>query len=363
MGRIVTYTGMLLRAYTRDYPALFFSLFFPLLFMLLFGFLNLGGFGHVNVGIVDQARTPESALFVETLRKVETLRISGGSLAEERTSLERSNRDLVIVIPADFRLARVQPGSPAPTLTVLTNVARPQQVGVGRAILTQLVNQTTFAVTETVPVVTVKTEVVNSQKLGYVDFLTPGILGMTIMQGGIAGVAFSLVADRQRGVLRRMFATPLTPRMFLATQVIFRLVITVLQVLVLLGVALFVFQVNLVGGLGTVMLLAILGAILFLCMGFALSGVCSTENQVAPLVQILTLPQLFLSGVFFGRDAMPALLQPVSALLPLTFLNDALRQVSTTGASLWDVRAEMLGLGVWIVISFALAGRFFKLDR
>ena len=363
MRRIAAYIGMLLRAYTRDYTALFFSLFFPLIFMLLFGFLNLGGLGHVNVGIVDQARTPESALFIESLKKVETLRITGGSLADERTSLEKSDRDMVIVIPADFRIARVQPGALAPTLTVLTNVARPQQVGVGRAILTQLVNQTTFAVTQTAPVVTIATEEVNSRKLGYIDFLTPGILGMTIMQGGIAGVAFSLVVERQRGVLRRMFATPLTPRLFLATQVIYRLVITVLQVLVLLGVALLVFHVNLVGGLGTVMVLSILGAILFLCMGFALSGVCRTENQVAPLMQIVTLPQLFLSGVFFSREAMPALLQPVSAVLPLTFLNDALRQVSTTGASLWDVRGEMLGLGVWIVISFALAARFFKLDR
>lgn len=362
MGQVLRYTAMLLRAYTRDSTALFFSLFFPLIFMLLFGFLNLGAFGQVSVGVVDEARNEESARFIASLRNVETLKVTTGSLADERARLEKSDRDMVVVIPADFRIARVQPGGSVPTLTVQTNVARAQQAAVGQAILTQIIDQTTFAVVQATPVLNVRTEAVNALNLTYVDFLTPGILGLTIMQGGIAGVAFALVVERQRGVLRRIFATPLAPRTFLAAQVLQRLILTVLQVLVLLGVAVLVFHVHLVGGIGSVLAVSVIGAILFLCIGFALTGICATENQVAPLMQIVTLPQMFLSGVFFGREAIPELLRPVSAVLPLTFLNDALREVATSGASLWDVRGQLLGLGIWIVVGFVLAARFFKLE-
>jgi ABC-2 type transport system permease protein len=102
--------------------------------------------------------------------------------------------------------------------------------------------------------------------------------------------------------------------------------------------------------------------VVFLCLGFAVTGLLTTENQAAVATQIVTLPQLFLSGVFFSRDAVPAFLKPVADYLPLTFLNDALRAIATTGASLGDVSAQILGLAVWAVISFILAYRLFRLE-
>jgi ABC-2 type transport system permease protein len=79
-------------------------------------------------------------------------------------------------------------------------------------------------------------------------------------------------------------------------------------------------------------------------------------------LQLVTLPQMFLSGVFFSRDAVPAFLKPVSDVLPLTFLNDALRQVATAGAGIADVSGDLIGIVVWSLITFFIAFRFFKLD-
>ena len=87
-----------------------------------------------------------------------------------------------------------------------------------------------------------------------------------------------------------------------------------------------------------------------------------TENQVAPLSQILTLPQLFLSGVFFARDAVPALVRPIADYLPLTFLNDALRAVATTGAGPGDLGKQITGLLIWSIVSFVVAVRVFRFE-
>jgi len=108
---------------------------------------------------------------------------------------------------------------------------------------------------------------------------------------------------------------------------------------------------------------SLLGAVLFLTIGFALAGWAETENQVPAIAQLITLPQFFFSGVFFSKEAAPELIRPATNLLPLTFLNDALREISVQGATLWDVRMQLIGLLVWTAIGFVLAVRFFRFDR
>jgi ABC-2 type transport system permease protein len=99
---------------------------------------------------------------------------------------------------------------------------------------------------------------------------------------------------------------------------------------------------------------------MFLTFGFALAGWATSDNQVAPIANLITLPQLFLSGVFFSRDAAPAVIRPLTDLLPLTFLNDALREVSTEGATLVDVSGDVLGMIAWTIVGFFVALRLFR---
>ena len=363
MRQVLGYTLLLLRAYARDRTALFFGFLFPLLFMVLFGVLNFGGSVSVDLAVVDEAKNEQSASFISTLKQIDTLKITTtGDRDAEIAKLTANDRDLVLVIPSDFRVAPARPGTSVPTLTLYENSAEPEAGAIGRAILSSVVNEMSFAVTQTAPIVSIKREEVTGRNLKYVDFLTPGILGMTIMQLGISSVAFAFVAERSRGVIRRIMATPIRRRNYIAAHVLQRLILAVVQVLILLGVAVLAFKVTVVGGIVPLLLVAILGAVVFLNLGFAVTGLLTTENQAAVATQIVTLPQLFLSGVFFSRDAVPAFLRPIADYLPLTFLNDALRAIATTGASLADVGGQILGLVVWAVVSFFLAYRLFRLD-
>ncbi len=362
MRQILAYAAMLLRAYARDVPALFFSLIVPLLIMVIFGLLNLGAFGHVNLAVVDEARNADSARFVETLSAVPTLRVERADRDEAIRRVARSEIDMAVVVPSDFRVAPAARGARVPTVTVYENVERPQQVSVGKAILAQIVDGISFAVAGTGPIVELREEPVSAHRLRYVDFLVPGILGMNVMQLAVFSVAFGLVADRKNGVLRRIMATPMPPHRFLAAHVLMRLVLAVLQVLVLVGVARLAFGVQFVGSLVDVLALTTLGAVLFLTVGFAVAGWARTENQVPPVANLITLPQFFLSGVFFPRDAVPEAIRGVTGLLPLTFLNDAVREVSTQGATLWDVRGDVAGLVVWSIVGFLLAARLFRFE-
>src|SRR6185436_4752462 len=111
-------------------------------------------------------------------------------------------------------------------------------------------------------------------------------------------------------------------------------------------------------GLSTVvnmLVLSALGLIVFMGFGFVVSGIAKNESAVPPLANIITLPQFLLSGTFFSITAFPSWLQPICKVLPLTYLNDAMRMVSFEGASLFDVSHQLLIVGIWGVIVYALA--------
>jgi ABC-2 type transport system permease protein len=356
-------TGYLLRAYGRDRIALFFSLVVPLMLMVIFGYLNLGEFGRVSVAIDDQARNDASRQLVGILRGIETLNVGERSTAEALERLRRTELDMLVVIPREFVIAPARPGQAVPQLVVYGDDARPQQVTVGRQIIAQVIDRLSFAVTQTAPVVGIREETVQGVRLRYVDFLVPGILGLNVMQLAVFSVAFALVADKQRGVLRRIMATPVRTASLLAAHVLTRLVVAAGQLAVLLIVALVLFSVTIVGGLGPLVVVALLGTVLFLTVGFALAGWARTQDQVPAIAQLITLPQFFFSGVFFSKNAAPEAIRPVTDLLPLTFLNDALREISVQGATLWDVRTQILGLLVWTVVGFLLAVRLFRFEK
>ena len=102
------------------------------------------------------------------------------------------------------------------------------------------------------------------------------------------------------------------------------------------------------------------GLIVFLGMGLIIAGNFNNENSMGPVINLITLPQFLLSGTFFSTSNFPDWLQPIANNLPLSYLNVALRQVASDGASLWDVRGQILGLLIWGVISYVIAIVTFK---
>ena len=89
--------------------------------------------------------------------------------------------------------------------------------------------------------------------------------------------------------------------------------------------------------------IVVLGTIMLFGIGLALGGWAKNENQAAPLAQLVTLPMMFLSGVFFPTFLMPDLLQKITQFIPLTPVVDASRLIITENASLFDL-APQLGI-------------------
>ena len=345
-----------MKMWFRDRQAIFWTFFLPLVLMVIFGILNFGDFGAVDLGVVDRSQNAASRSLAGSLEETGAFRLSMGSTEQEqRLALSDGERDLVLIIPPGFG----GPDGPY-VVQILYNASQPREARIGQSIVRQILDEMTFALTEVPRRFTVAAQPVDSRDLRFIDFLMPGIVAMSIMQMGLFSVAFSFVQLKSRGILRRLLATPVHPASFLFGQVFTRLTVSILQTLVLIGVAVFAFNVELEGNLASILLLALLGGAVFVSIGFAVSGWAKTEEVAAPLANVIALPMMFLSGVFFPRSAMPEALETATSFLPLTYLADALRNIAIDGEALWSQGWNLLGLVVWLTLSFAVAVRLFK---
>jgi ABC transporter DrrB family efflux protein len=194
----------------------------------------------------------------------------------------------------------------------------------------------------------------------YIDFLIPGLLGMNLLGGGLFGVGFAVADMRIRKLLKRFQATPMRRSDFLLSLMLSRLVFTLVDIALLLGVAYFAFKIRVRGDPVVFLVLIGLGGASFAGLGLLLGSRARTMETTAGLVNAVMLPMYVLSGVFFSAARFPEWMQPFIQALPLTALNDGLRAVMNDGAGWEALPRPLLVLALWGVVSFALALRIFR---
>ncbi len=344
-----------LKMFIRQREAILWTILFPLLVVILFGFVRFNGVGKIELGVVNEAGA-QGADLLSRIKAVRTIEVSEGTRDSEMAELGKGERDLVLIIPAGYA-----PAGGATDLTAFGDLeAKPQVTQLGGLVLQRVLDETTFAAAPGVRRSTLSTLPFKSRNLTYIDFLLPGILSMSIMQMGIFGVAFSFVSLKKRGILRRLWVTPIRPGDFIIAQVAMRLLVLLVQMTIMVGVGVLFLNLHFIGNLALICLLGILGGVVFLGFGFSLAGISKSEDQVAPLANIITLPMLALSGIFFSRSNLPGFVRAATSVFPLTFLADGLRSVAIDGAAVAQVMPQILGLALWGAVSCALAIRLFR---
>ena len=211
-----------------------------------------------------------------------------------------------------------------------------------------------------VDVLDVRDVTVQERGSRYIDFFVPGLLGMNIMGSSIWSLAFAIVTQRNKKLLKRLAATPMSRLEYLLSFVLSRLVFLALEVGVLLGFGLFILDVPIRGSIGTLLLVAFIGAAAFGAIGLLVSSRSRTVEGVSGLTNFVMLPMWIFSGVFFSSSNFPSVIQPVVRALPLTALVDGLRSIMLQGSSLGAVLPQLAVLAVWFAVCITIALRVFR---
>lgn len=353
--------GTLLRASVtmlrRNRMLLVTSLGLALISIFVFGWL-FGGSGSVKLtlGVVDQDGSPAATQLVSELGRSGSLAIKTGTQDEEVQALRDGDRNAVIVLPSGFG---EQIAAGHASIAVYYDRSNPVTQSATQMAVQSIVAGLNQQMAGRPPAVTLDERAVSVRHLGEVDWLTPGMLGMLLMWANL-GVGATLVMWRQQGILKRLAVTPLRPSALVGSQMLARLVLSLAQGALLVGVAMFVFHVQMTGSWLALGAAVTLGALVMMSLGFVAGSFARTPEAAQTVTFLVSFPMMFLGGSYFPVDSAPQFLAPLIRALPLTYLNDALRQVMNNGASLGAIQVDLLVLVAWLLAGALLSVRAFR---
>jgi ABC-type multidrug transport system permease subunit len=340
-----------LREFYREPEAVFWVYGFPILMIVALGiaFRNK----PIERITVDVESGPQAQAVVEALSQQKKFVVAAYDAATCRVRLRTGKSELVVSAAGSADRASANAATPRYDYTF--DPTRPESV-----LARNTVDDALQRAAGRQDPATVADKVFDEPGGRYIDFLVPGLLGMSLMGGGLWGVGFAIVDLRIRKLLKRFLATPMKKTDFLGGMILSRLVFMVPEILALIGFAWLAFGVVIYGSLWAVVFLVLLGAGTFAGVGLLIASRAKTIEAVSGLMNLVMLPMWMLSGVFFSSDRFPDATRPFIKVLPLTLLNDALRAVMQEGAALSSQWLEVAGLAAWGVITFVLALRWFR---
>jgi ABC-2 type transport system permease protein len=341
---------------SRDPGFLVGTLAVAVLSVFIFGYLFTGAPRDFPLGIVDEDRSTASRQVVEALQDVDGIELSTGSESDELRELHSGDRWAVIVIPSGFEQSI---GGAGAEMDVYYNSSNLAAATASRGTVQSVVEGINRSLMDSEPPVRVREEALSTQSLGMIRFILPGMVGLTIMFGSI-GTGLFLVAWRQQGILRRLGVTPLRLWMLISSQMTSLLLVVALSASIILVLGRLLFDVSVQGSYVALAAAVLVGALSMLAVGYFVGGRVRTPAAAVAIANLITLPMLFLGGTYFPTDGAPAFMVPLVRLVPLTYLNDALRSVVNEGAGLQSVTTDLAVLAAWTAGMLALSSRIFR---
>lgn len=349
-----------LKATFRSPQSVFFSLFFPIVLIWIFGSLGSGN-GTPSVDVAFEKGTDSTTFVYRALQRNPVLHFVTDKKRNIEDELNKGriaavidiikNRDSNLHAPYVIHLRTSSAGQKDfgllssalhSTLAVLDSAAYPQQPTVAR------VRQTMME---------------GGRKYRMIDFFLPGMIGFSLIGAAVFGIAFSFYSLRETLVLKRMYSTPVKKQYIILGESLAKVIFQLMTVVVLIGFGYYAYHFTLADGIFTflnMLILSFLALLVFMGFGFFITGIAKNQNVIPIYANLFMFPQYFLSGTFFPKTSLPAFLQPVIQFLPLTALNDSMRNVAFEGASLASCWSQILILLVWGVLIYAVTTKVFR---
>ncbi|PKF58549.1 ABC transporter permease [Alteromonadales bacterium alter-6D02] len=295
--------------FVRDRASLSWNLAFPLL--LIFGFAFAFGNGQPDqyrVGVISQpiAKIADKDSFTNfsEIKHIEFISYDNQKSALEK--LKQHQLDLVIAPSIDkYWINQQSAKGYLIEKILLSEVKSPIQQGQ-----------------------------VDSEPIRYVDWVLPGVIGMNMMFSGLFGIGYVIVRYRKNGVLKRLKATPLSSLEFISAQILSRLFIQLSTSLFIAVSCIHILDLKMNGSYLLLFLMMFCGSLSLISVGLMMASRSSSEEFAGGILNLVSWPMMFLSGVWFSIDNAHPALQTLAQLLPLTHLVSGLRDIMLESANL-----------------------------
>jgi ABC-2 type transport system permease protein len=192
------------------------------------------------------------------------------------------------------------------------------------------------------------------------DVIVPGILGMSMMSTTFNALAMNITFLREEGVLKRIHGTPMPPVSYLAGVAANAVSNAAVQVVIVVLAGRLFFGIGWPSDWIELVVFAVVGVASLAALGVAFSHVIPNFDAAPAYTNIVFLPVIFISGVFYDTDTAPQFLTDVARVLPLTHVIDGVTAALVTGAPLGDQLGHLAVVAVWGLVGAIFAVRGFS---
>jgi ABC-2 type transport system permease protein len=333
------------REFRREPSAFFWVVFMPIIWMLALGFaFSKPRPESYGIGFLPPfQKSPLATEIQNTLRSHPQIKMKEGDSEALTIKMKRGEISLIVQMQA------------ADTMRYQLDVHNPEAVR-ARAFVDGLVQELAG---RTDPIK--KEERAMTVEGGrYVDFLIPGLLGLSIMTSSLFGVGMTIVSNRKENLLKRYLATPMRPYEYIVSHIFGRFMVLAAEFAAVMITGFLIFRFHVYGHFWSYLLFSILGAASFTSIGLLCAARTRSIPMISGVTNLISLPMMMLSGVFFSKNNLPEWLVQVTNVLPLTALNDGLRKIALEGLPLAALGFEVAVLSAYRVIASVVTQRIFK---
>ena len=365
----------------KRHPARLVSILaFPIIMILLFGYGMGGEMTDLPIVVVSQSHGDLTDLTLDTIKTTETYHVVEvlDSMSEGKERVDSGEVKAAIILPPDYDENTTQ--QKGVTLYIDSSDQMASQIleSSTQGIFYRLSNMVAAQTSVSTQNASIEPSISHSLdnfkddislhinriygNIKYIDFLVPAILGMTIMMSCMMGMGSAIAGERETGELARLFMTPTSVSTVIGGKIAAKLLIELVRALILIFMAVLLFNVSIKGGFLRTFIVLVIGALCFVGFGIMLSARTSTQEDYAQISLPFSMPMMFVSGVFYPIETMPWILQKLAYIFPLTYLNDAMRGVMLKGQTLGDVWLDLVVLLGFTLLFFIIGVKRFNRD-
>ncbi|MBI5668136.1 MAG: ABC transporter permease [Chloroflexi bacterium] len=358
--RILTLARRVIQQLAADKRTIALILFVPLAVMTVAGILVRSQSSPLSIGLVLEDEGAVIPLgnrqvnlgqrLAESLGSVsDVIQIQVMPAAEARARLDAGELDAVITLPADFSARTV--AARELTIPVEYEGSNPMAAQLLAGLLTRGAVQTLASLsviggaTVTAPPVHLQeTYRYGGAHFDTMDYLAPVFIGLFVFLFVFILTSVAFLRERAAGTLERLQATPIRRIEIVTGYMLGFALFALAQALIILGYTIFGLNVHYTGNLAVIFVVEFLLALMAVNLGIFFSTFARNEFQVVQFIPLVVVTQILLSGALWPVEEMPAWLQPVAWLMPLTHANRALRDVMIKGFDLIQIAPFVLAL-------------------
>ena len=328
-----------IKTWLRSPGTVFWTVLFPVLLILIFGAIFSGGDeAEFDIVIQDLDKTTISEEFVANLNNISCVSVveleSGKNVTE---FMHDEDKPVALVIPKGFNDTMVEyiESQYDPTiefddtnlpfnLTLYVDPSDQTTTSILRSIIASAIYQLNMNIVGGESIIGINEESSVGEDFDYIDFFLPGMIGFTIMTSCIYGSIERNTKYRKDGILRKLLTMPITRAEWILSKMLFMLFLSFVSTLVILLVGILVWGISIKINI-FFFLLVIATSFLFSGIGMIIGRFVKEQETADMAGGAITFPMMFLAGTFFPLESMPDFMQSIARVLPLYYVNEAMR--------------------------------------